>query len=54
MIKIFPLAYGYGAVVTDVVATWVSKKFMAGPFKSPPVANFCANSNLAMPKTQEG
>jgi hypothetical protein len=43
-------ALKHGAEVTDVIATWVSKKFVSGPFSSPPVKGFRANSILAVPQ----
>ena len=32
-----------GALLTDTIATWVIKGFVAGPFDTPPVAGFRAN-----------
>ena len=32
-----------GALLTDTIATWVTKGFVAGPFDTPPVAGFRAN-----------
>ena len=32
-----------GALLTDTIATWVIKEFVAGPFDTPPVAGFRAN-----------
>jgi hypothetical protein len=40
----------YGAAVTDTIASWVEKKFVAGPFLNPPLPNFRANSILAVPQ----
>ncbi len=39
-----------GAAVTDTIASWVQKKFVAGPFLNPPLPNFRANSILAVPQ----
>jgi hypothetical protein len=46
-------ALKHGAEVTDVITTWVSKKFVSGPFSSPPVSGFRANSILAVPQTNK-
>jgi hypothetical protein len=43
-------ALKFGTDVTDVIASWVDKKYVCGPFKSPPVTNFRANSILAVPQ----
>ena len=32
-----------GALLTDTIATWVKKGFVAGPFDTPPMAGFRAN-----------
>jgi hypothetical protein len=40
----------HGATVTDTIASWVEKKFVAGPFLNPPLPNFRANSILAVPQ----
>ena len=40
----------HGASVTDTIASWVQKKFVAGPFLNPPLPNFRANSILAVPQ----
>ncbi len=40
----------HGAAVTDTIASWVEKKFVAGPFLNPPLPNFRANSILAVPQ----
>jgi hypothetical protein len=40
----------HGAAVTDTIASWVQKKFVAGPFLNPPLPNFRANSILAVPQ----
>ena len=32
-----------GALLTDTIATWVKKGFVAGPFSTPPTAGFRAN-----------
>ena len=36
-------AYENGALLTDTIATWVKKGFVAGPFETPPMAGFRAN-----------
>jgi hypothetical protein len=33
--------------MTDTIATWVKKRFVAGPFETPPFANFRVNMLLA-------
>jgi hypothetical protein len=43
-------AIEHGAAVTDTIASWVQKKFVAGPFLNPPLPNFRANSILAVPQ----
>jgi hypothetical protein len=40
----------FGASVTDTIASWVKKKFVAGPFSTPPMPGFRANSVLAVPQ----
>jgi hypothetical protein len=40
----------YGTNVTDTVASWVEKKFVAGPFSTPPLPEVRANSILAVPQ----
>ena len=32
-----------GELLTDTIATWIKKGFVAGPFDSPPMPGFCAN-----------
>jgi hypothetical protein len=39
--------------VTDTTATWITKKFVAGPFDTPPLPNFRGNSILAIPQTNK-
>ncbi len=41
-------AIKFGPEVTDSIASWISKGFVAGPFKSPPTKNFRSNSILAV------
>ena len=41
-------AYENGAVLTDTIATWIMKGFVAGPFDFPPVEGFCANPLAAV------
>ena len=36
-------AYENGALLTDTIATWIKKEFVAGPFNTPPMAGFRAN-----------
>ena len=36
-------AYEHGEVLTDTIATWVKKGYVAGPFDSPPMAGFRVN-----------
>ena len=36
-------AEDYGALLTDTIATWIKKGFVAGPFSTPPTAGFRAN-----------
>jgi hypothetical protein len=43
-------ALTHGAAVTDAIASWIQKGFVAGPFCAPPTANFRANSILAIPQ----
>jgi hypothetical protein len=46
-------AFIHGSEVTDSIATWIKKGFVAGPFFSPPVPNLRANSILAIPQTDK-
>jgi len=41
-------AYEHGRMLTDKIATWVSKGFVAGPFSNPPMAGFRANPLMAI------
>jgi len=41
-------AYEHGRMLTDKIATWVEKGFVAGPFKYPPVANCRLNPMMAI------
>jgi hypothetical protein len=41
-------AIKFGSEVTDSIASWITKSFVAGPFKSPPTKNFRSNSILAV------
>ena len=36
-------AYEHRDLLTDTLATWIRKGFVAGPFKVPPTPGFCAN-----------
>jgi hypothetical protein len=47
------MAFIHGHSVTDTFASWVEKKFVAGPFSTPPVPNFRANSILAVPQASK-
>jgi hypothetical protein len=40
----------FGASVSDTIATWITKKFVAGPFDKPPLPQFRVNSILAVPQ----
>jgi hypothetical protein len=46
-------AIQHGEEVTDTIAAWITKKFVAGPFDTPPLPNFWANSILAIPQTNK-
>jgi hypothetical protein len=39
-----------GVSVTDTIASWISKKFVAGPFTNPPLPKLRVNSILAVPQ----
>jgi hypothetical protein len=41
-------ALKFGKEVTDTIADWITKDFVAGPFCNPPVSEFRANSILAI------
>ena len=41
-------AFEHGALLTDTVATWIKKGFMAGPFDTPPLPGFRENPLGAM------
>jgi hypothetical protein len=43
----------HGEEVTDTIAVRITKKFVAGPFDTPPLPNFRANSILAIPQTNK-
>jgi hypothetical protein len=43
-------AITHGAAVTDAIASWIQKGFVAGPFCAPPTEKFRANSILAIPQ----
>jgi hypothetical protein len=43
-------ALEHGSSVSDTIATWISKKFVAGPFNTPPLSHFRVNSILAVPQ----
>jgi len=40
--------YEHGAVFTDALGSWIKKGFVAGPFFTPPVPDFRANSMMAL------
>jgi hypothetical protein len=50
VVKNSKAALAHGAAVTDSIASWIKKGFVAGPFCAPPTANFGANSILAIPQ----
>ncbi len=50
VVKNSKTAFAHGAAVTDSIASWIKKGFVAGPFCAPPTANFRANSILAIPQ----
>ncbi len=52
-VKNSAIALLHGHSVTDTIASWVEKKFVAGPFSTPPVPNFRANSILAVPQASK-
>jgi hypothetical protein len=52
-VKNSTMAFLHGHSVTDTIASWVEKKFVAGPFSTPPVSNFRANSILAVPQASK-
>ena len=43
----------HGTCVTDTIASWIDKGFVAGPFDTPPLAMFRSNSLLAIPQTNK-
>jgi hypothetical protein len=53
VVKNSKAAFAHGSEVTDSIATWIKKGFVAGPFFSPPVPNLRANSILAIPQTDK-
>jgi hypothetical protein len=48
------IALTHGSSVTVTIASWVEKKFIAGPFPTPPLPDFRANSILAVPQASKG
>jgi hypothetical protein len=42
-----PSILEYGNIFTTTLSEWIEKEFVAGPFLSPPVADFRANSLMA-------
>jgi hypothetical protein len=52
-VKNYKAAIQHGEEVTDTIAAWITKKFVAGPFDTPPLPNFRANSILAIPQTNK-
>ena len=42
--------YSYGPELTDTIAEWVSKGFVAGPFSCPPLPNFRVNPLMVVPQ----
>ncbi len=53
VVKNSKAAFVHGLEVTDSIATWIKKGFVAGPFFSPPVSILRANSILAIPQTDK-
>ncbi len=45
-----PSAFLYGAQITDTIASWITKGFVAGPILSPPLPAFRVNPLLAIPQ----
>jgi hypothetical protein len=45
-----PSAFLYGAQITDTIASWITKGFVAGPFLSTPLPAFRVNPLLAIPQ----
>jgi hypothetical protein len=43
----------YGREVADTIASWVQKKFVAGPFDQPPVKKFRGNKLLAIQQNEK-
>ncbi len=41
-------AYEYGELLTDKIASWIVKGFVAGPFLCPPMPGFRANPQIAV------
>ena len=50
IVKNSTTAINHGKKVTDSIADWVTKGFVAGPFVTPPTENFRVNSILAVPQ----
>ena len=46
-------AYENGEMLTDTIATWVKKGFVAGPFECPPVPGFQANPLAAVVRNRK-
>jgi hypothetical protein len=46
-------AITYGSSVTNTIASWVEKNFVAGPFSTPSLPEFRANSILAVPEASK-
>ena len=42
--------FSYGPELTDTVADWVNKGFVAGPFSCPPLKNFRVNPLMVVPQ----
>ncbi len=45
-----PSAYLHGAQITDTIAAWITKGFVAGPFLTPLLPHFRVNPLLAIPQ----
>ena len=48
VVKNASATFKHGEIITDTVASWLKKGFVAGPFTTPPVSNFRVNSLLAI------
>ena len=46
-------AFKYGRLLTDKIASWIKKGFVAGPFDNPPVPGFRANPLAVIERNQK-